>query len=237
MTPAAALDLPTQTDPRLKPQIDLAVQAQNFVVTRETKVAAERLILDLNAAERAVRGVLDPIVEAAHRTHKIATSKRAELLQPIENARIYLRRQCADIQRVLDDEARAEARRRSDELARQERERLAREAEQMADAGDVEGAMDVLEQVDQVAPVPASTVQVAVEKAEGITYRDNWTYCFIDAKGRDSETPDLSLIPVDYHVVDTKALGRVVGAMKERANIAGIRAFNDRKPVQTGGRG
>jgi hypothetical protein len=66
-----------------------------------------------------------------------------------------------------------------------------------------------------------------------LTYRDNWTFGFVDAKGRPVDKPDVRLIPIEYLKVDDAAIRGVVKAMKERTAIPGVRAFNDRQPVGT----
>jgi hypothetical protein len=237
MTLSAPAVLPAEPalDPRIQKPLQLAERAQLFKVTRETKVEAEELILALNDAEKAARAVLDPICEATHVAWKTATTKRAGVLTPIESARTYLRRECGTIQRVLDQEAEAEARRRADVLAAEERARLQAQAEQLADT-DVESAMEILDEAEHVLTVPVSTMKVEPVKAAGLTYRDNWTFSYVDDKGRAIEKPDVRLIPAEYLKVDEVALRRVVGGLKDRTNIPGVRAFNDRLPVGSGGR-
>ncbi len=225
-------ELPVDQTPHVTEQLELAERARAFVVTRQTKLDAEDLILALNDAEKRVREVLDPICDQAFKAHKTATSKRAELIKPIEDARKYLRIECGRVQRQLEEEAAAEARRKAEELAAADRARLQAEAEALADT-DVEAAMDVLEQADEVVAAPVSTVRVAPAVASGLTYRDNWIPQWVDANGRPRDTPDLSLIPREYLKVDEVAIRKVVSAMKDRTTIRGVRAYNDRKPVGT----
>lgn len=234
MTPTAVLDVPVDmTDTRVAEPLQLAEQARGLAVTRDNKLDAESMILALNDAEKRVREVLDPICDAANKAHKAATSKRGELLKPIEDARTYLRRECGRVQQQLEAEAAAEARRRAEEDAATERARLQAEAEAIADTGDVEQAMDVLEEADAVIVAPVSTTRVAPPVTSGMTYRDNWLPRWVNAKGQPCDTPDVRLIPVEYLKVDEVAIRRVVGAMKDRTRIAGVQAYNDRKPVGT----
>lgn len=234
MTQTAVLDVPVDmTDTRVSEPLQLADQALALTVTRENKLDAEAMLLTLADAEKRVREVLDPIVEAAHKTHKAATTKRGELLKPIEEARTYLRRECGRIQQQLEAEAAAEARRKADEDAAAERARIQAEAEAIADTGDVETAMEVLEEADAVIVAPVSTTRVAPAVTSGLTYRDNWMPRWVNAKGQPCDTPDVRLIPVEYLKVDEVAIRRVVGAMKDRTRIPGVQAYNDRKPVGT----
>lgn len=233
MTDLAVLDLPADaTDPRVSEPIHLAESAAALIVTRDTKPTAEHYLLALADAERQVRAVMDPICDAAFVAHRKATAARGELLKPIEDARKYLRAECGRIQRELEAEAAAEARRKADEAAAAERARLQAEAEALADT-DIEDAMDVLQQADEVVPVVVPSKPAV---AAGLAYRDNWIPQYVDAKGRPIDTPDVRLIPVQYLKVDEVAIRRVVAAMKDRTTIPGVRAVNDRKPVGTGRR-
>jgi hypothetical protein len=216
--------------------MQLADQALALTVTRENKVQAEELLVLLNDAEKGVGKVFDPICDDTYRAWKTSTSTRASFLTPIENAKKHLKRGCSDVQRVLDQEAEAEARRASDELAAAERLRIQDEANQLADAGDMDAALEVLDQVETVVAPPLAVTRVEPARAAGITYRDNWTFQYVDAHGRPLEKGDVRLIPIEYHAIDESALRKVASALKDRTNIPGIRVFNDRQPVGVGGR-
>lgn len=222
-----------QQDPRAVQARGLVAQAQAITVTRDNKLDAERMILTLNDAEKAVRAVFDPICEAANAAHKTATTTRANALAPILAEKDRIRRECGAVQRQLEDEAAAEARRRAAELEAEERARIASDATAQADAGDVEGALDTLKEAETVFVAPKA-VEEKVAQTSGVAYRDNWQVQYVDRAGKPVDSPDLSLIPVEYHMVDASAIGKVVKAMKDRTNIPGVRAFNDRQPVGTG---
>lgn len=232
----AILDLPQTSDPRVRGELQLADQAKAFVVTRANKVDAEQTLLLLNDAEKKIRGVLDPICDAANQAHKAATGKRAELLKPIDEARQHLKRGCAVIQAQLDEEARIEAQRLVEAQAAAERARLEAEADEVLEYGDLDAALAIAEEAAAVEAAPASAMRVAPPTATGITYRDNWKFGYVDAKGKATDKPDLSLIPIEYHAVNDTAIGAVVRGLKDRTNIPGIRVYNDRQPVGVGGR-
>lgn len=230
MSPATAVLPPEDA---VKAPVELAAHASAFVVTRDTKAHAEELLLALNDADKAVHEAYDAICEAAFAAHRKATAKRAEFLKPIEDAKNYLRRECGRVQRELEAEAEADARRQAEAAAQAERARLQAEAESIADT-DVEAAMDVLQQADDVAPLPTSVFHKPVERAAGLTYRDNWIPVWVDRTGRQITQPDPTLVSASYLRVDTVAIAKVVRAMKDRTNIPGVRAVNQRIPVGSG---
>jgi hypothetical protein len=222
-----------QQDPRTVQARGLVAQAASIAVTRDTKMSAESMILLLNDAEKAVRAVFDPICEAANAAHKTATTTRANALAPILTQKDRLRRDCGAVQRQLEDEAAAEARRRAAELEAEQKANIERQATELADAGDTEAALDTLKEVESVFVAPKA-VEEKVAQTTGVAYRDNWQVQYVDRAGKPVDSPDLALIPVEYHMVDASAIGKVVKAMKDRTNIPGVRAFNDRQPVGTG---
>jgi len=77
------------------------------------------------------------------------------------------------------------------------------------------------------------TVEIDSPKAEGITYRDNWSFEWIDKTGKVCSQPDLDVIPLAYHSVNEVAIRATVRTLKDKAVIPGIRVFNERKPVET----
>ena len=222
--------LALKDDPRFREPLELATAARSLVVTRETKLKAEELLLMLGEAERQVRGVLDPICEAANRAHKTETGQREDLLRPIEEARLHLRRGCAGVQRQLEEEATAEARRKAAELEAEERVRLKAKAETSTDMREV---VEAIVQAEKVSVSP-ELVKEAPARAEGISYRDNWTFEWVDRGGRSLPHADLTLIPLAYHQVDDKAIRATVKGLKDKTQIPGVRVHNDRQPVQSG---
>lgn len=217
-------------DPRFREPLQLATVARALVVTRETKVKAEQMILLIGEGERQIKAVMDPIRDAANRAHKVATTQTNALLQPLQEAKAYLRRGCADVQKELDEEATIEARRKAAELEELERARLMEKAQTATSPTEVVQAIQEAERVS----IPAEVVREAPAKASGITYRDNWTFEWVDAQGKRIAQPDVALIPMQFHRIDDVLVRAHVKATKERTSIPGVRAFNDRQPVGSG---
>lgn len=77
------------------------------------------------------------------------------------------------------------------------------------------------------------TVEVEPVHARGIAYRENWTFEWVDKDGKPAQQPDLTLIPLAYHMADVSAIRAVVKALKDKTDIPGVNAYSDKKPVET----
>jgi hypothetical protein len=111
---------------------------------------------------------------------------------------------------------RREEEKRLQEEARKREEEARLQAAIEAEAhGQKEEAEAIIEQPAYVPPVvlPKSTPKVS-----GISYRDNWAFRITDP----------NKIPREYMVPNETAIRKVVSALKDKANIPGIEAYNER---------
>ena len=219
------------------------------VVDADTFAEAGELAKTMVVYIRRVGEVMDPIVEAAHRTHKVAVAQRDSLLKPAMTAKRILGDRMATW-----EQAQARLRKAAELAAQRERERLEREAREQAEAeqrrlqaeaetqrleeaaalearGDRDGAERLI-----AAPVPAVVVVpelvfaprppvAAAPKVEGVSFRDEWTY----------EVVAPFQVPREYLEINHKALGAVVRGLKGATNIPGIRVYARRvSAVRTG---
>jgi hypothetical protein len=125
-----------------------------------------------------------------------------------------------------------EARRKAEEEARAERERLqaaAAEAKKTGDVAAIEDAQVALE-IAEVAPVAMPAV--ATPKATGIGIRTTWKHEIVDFKalviaaGKAAEAGDETLL--GYLEPNTTAIGGVVRSLKGATRIPGVRAIEDK---------
>jgi hypothetical protein len=160
---------------------------------------------------KKVGEVFDPVVDAAHKAHKVAVEQRKKLLEPAQQAERMVKGEMSAFE--AQERARVAA---AEAAAYQERRRLeqAREAEAAAlvKAGKIDQAARVIE-----APVVVARIEQAPQ-AEGITFREDW----------DFEVTDAALIPREYLVLDEKKLRAFVKTFKDRTAIPGIRAISKR---------
>lgn len=169
------------------------------------------------ALKKEILGVFDPIVEQAHKAHKAATDAKKKALAPVEDAERIIKGSLSGYQ--LEQE-RARRQLQEEERLRVEAEKEAIEsaAKELADAGEYTAAKALIREEYDIKPVAPA---LATPKQEGISFRDNWRFQIVD----------ISKIPPEYLIVDEKAIGAVVRAMKEKTNIPGVRVYAEKVAV------
>ncbi len=146
------------------------------ITNHATFEVAGRFLVNVAALKKSIEAALNPVVDAAHKTHKAATTLRADLLagpakaDTIVRARMldYQRKEAAERQRVEHELQEAERKRLEDERLRQ--------AQMVADAGHQEVAEALLD-----APIVVAPVELPKPKAEGVSTRKVVTFRIIDA--------------------------------------------------------
>lgn len=146
-------------------------------------------------------------------------------LQAIIDAAAAKERQAAEAEATRQMNIQAEAQRKAD-AARQEafdanaadRKRLAAIAAR-ADAKAAEAGSKAADQSLAAASViaPQATVQSVAPVVKGIATVTTWAFEVVDA----------ALVPDQYKLIDTAAIGKVVRALGSRASIPGVRVFSN----------
>lgn len=191
------------------------------VVDAESYTAAGESLKDVKEYQARVKDVMDPICDAAHKAHKVATAKRSELLAPAKEAERIVKAAMlawsqAEEKRAREEQAAAEA------AARKEAEeaQLALAAEVEA-GGDHEGADAILDAPTYTPPVVA---RKAAPKVAGISVRTTWS----------AEVTDLGALvraiakgsaPLNAIVPNMTALNGMARAMKGQLRVAGVRVI------------
>lgn len=199
---------------------DVVKKAQDLEVTdpEGLNISAEYLKA-CKARKKKIGEAFDDIVKKAHEAHKAATSERKKHLDPVEKAEKIIKGKVGayqleqeKIQRQREAEAREKAR-------QAEEEKQLAEAQALQAEGMTEEAEAVLEEER-----PIEVAKVETQKMpEGVSTRDNWKF----------EVVDVSKLPREYIMPDTKAIGSVVKALKQNASksIPGIRVWNEKTVV------
>lgn len=211
------------------PPTDQFEQAGSAIVQRaralEVRTHAD---LELAAAELqkitrlqdGIHEALDPIADLQNKAHKATTGLRARLLAGPEEARQIIRGKVGAyeaeqerVRRELEAKAAAEQKRLQDEAA-------LREATALADAGETEAALAI---VEEAANAPAPIVEIAAPKVEGLSFRSEWGFQVVDR----------SKIDPRFMVPDLKAIAGVVRSMKKNAEqiVGGIRVSETKTPI------
>ena len=173
------------------------------VATLTTKIEADR------KAKKA------PILAAGRELD----AQYADADRNLKEARMAVEQQTRSF-RNAEEAKRREAAQRAEELAEKERIRLQRLADKAAERGDVAKAAEFEDRAEHMAE--AVNVPVApMPKSEGVNTRENWTFQIVDEDA----------IPRKYMTPDLKAIGAIGKALKSRAEIPGVRFWNDESTV------
>jgi len=165
---------------------------------------------------KAIADSYDPIIAAAHATHKKALESKAELYDPMESALRRVKRIMADYDTEQERIRREEQLRLEAAARRLAEDRLIAEAAAAESAGNQAQADAILAEPVVVAP---AFVPKAVPKIEGgPVYREIWKVRVVDA----------ALIPREYLIVDEQKLGQMARALKGQFNVPGAEAYSER---------
>lgn len=164
------------------------------------------------------------------RLRKIAENKAAK------EADERLAAQVAEQER-LQAEANAKAEAETAELTKIEETERLEQASKLEELGFKDEANELLNapsdvkvqpvEIPFVEPIPMPTIivnQPEAPVAEGISFKDNWSF----------EVTDANAIPREFLMIDEVAIGKVVRALKARCNITGIKVINKKTPVVKG---
>lgn len=199
MDPIATLD-ETAVDKLSLESCDLLTESTALkVVDRAAAEAASALLQSIKTLKTSVGQTFDPVCDAAHKSWKAAVAARNKHLEPLEQAEKVLRNKMSVFQLRMEEERQAEIR----------AAQAAAEAEaKQAAAADPVAAFEPAAPVVVAAPPP-------VQKIAGISTRKDW----------DFEVTDITKLPVQYLLADEKKIRKVVQALGDQANIAGVRVF------------
>ena len=164
---------------------------------------------------------MGPIVDAAHKAWKAATSRREEIAGPLRQAK-------SDISRAAGFYESERARKRREEEARIEAELKKKiEDERLAAAANLE-KQGLIEEMNEILDTPVEAPAVVLPsapKVEGTSSRIVWKFKIVDE----------SLIPRKFLRVDEAKIGQEVRTWKDKAEIPGVKAYPE--PIATfGGR-
>jgi len=201
------------------PQMAQAV----VVVDNDTFAKAGEVLTLVKALRKEIDKSYDPIIKAAHLTHKEAVKSKKIADEPLVKAEKHLKPQIGSYlkkkeQERIEEEARLM--REAEKKADDERIRLAAEAE---DAGAHEEAEAIIDEEPE--PVAPPIVVDDTPKLDGVSVRQNWKFKIVDE----------SKIPRKYMVPNEKAIGAMARSLKSMADIPGV-TFYPEDSVAAGAR-
>lgn len=206
--------------------LSIVDRAKMVVVTDpETYTAAGILWKQIKDMMKEVSDTFNPIIEAAHASHKKALEQKAKYYAPLEQAYKSVKKLMSDYD-MEQERIRQAEQRRLEEIARKEEEErrlmeaiVAEEELKARGATKEEAAQEAAAIMEEPVIVAPITVQKEVPKLKGgPVFQTRWNF----------EIIDVDLIPREYMQPDLVAIGGVVRSLGERAKIPGIKVFPKR---------
>jgi hypothetical protein len=211
MSSIELVDMEAKAESEMAP---VMARAQAFmVVDEQTYLAADAIIATIMGKVKALEPEISPMKETATKAWKAAVAFWKKYIDDPLEACKTLDRKRYGWKKTEDAKRAAEAERlRREEQKKAEEEKLAL-ATRMEAAGMKEQAEKVLD-----APIAPTTVAtpVAVEKPKGQTIIENWQARVVDA----------NLVPREFCIPDTVALGKLAKLMKGKASVPGVEFFD-----------
>ena len=202
--------------------------AQQALVPKQITTETEYLrVADLlkqgRQLERDIQEHHKPIIEAAHRAHKVACEQERKLLGPVSRGVLYLKgligtwgveqeRKRQEEQRRLQDEA--------DRLAQEERQI---EIENAKAAGNKKEARELAKAPIMVTPAPAPP---PAAKAAGVSVSRPWKARVKDVKALCAAI-GRGEVPEHYVEPNLSALNAEAKAKQARLEVPGVEAYQD----------
>ena len=177
---------------------------------------AGELWITIKGIMKQVDESFDPIISKARAAHKEAVAQKAKIYDPLKAVYVSVKQLMSKYDEAQKEIARKEAARLAEIARKAEEERLLQEAILAEEAGDKEESAAILQEPVYVPPI---TVQKATPKLNGgPIYREVTKF----------EIVEEALIPRIYLIPDMVKIGGVVRALKQEANIPGVRVYTER---------
>jgi hypothetical protein len=192
------------TDEHVRYGLEAVSYAEQLPVeTAEDMEVASGMREAIKDRVKAVKSLLNPIIDAANKAHKAGTGRRKEIIAPLDEAEQILNKKMVEWQ-VKEDKRLAAQQKELDDAA-------ALEAAAQAE----EDGNDALAEAIVGGEVAVAAAPVEKSQTKGVSFVDKWTY----------EIEDANKIPRAYMIPDEKAIKAVVTAQKGRTQIPGVRVF------------
>lgn len=188
------------------------------VQTDDQYLFAGEFLKGTKAMAAKVKAVFDPIVSKAHEAHKTATTARAQMLSPIEEAERIVKGAMVKFVDRREAERRDAERKAAEEAQRRaEEERITRAVELDAQGKTAEAEIEIAR---PVVPVPvAPVVAQAPPKMAGVSTKKVWRF----------EITDANAIKREFLIPNETAIRKAVDSLNEGAAavVGGIRVYQE----------
>lgn len=215
--PIVTIDL-TQRDALSQQVIRQTVAVDTLTITSDEdyEIGAD-MLKDVRRLDKEIEEFFKPAVKAAHQAHKDVKADENLLRDPLKKLLDRLGRAMGKYQADLERQRQIE---REMLLEQQRKEALASAhelAEGLAEAGDTEAAVAVLEQAEKLQP--EVNCESIAPHVRGTAVLTTWKYEIVDADA----------LPRKYLIPNESMIAAEVKACKENTNIPGVRAYAETK--------
>ena len=202
-------------------QVRIRNEVDAIVITDQASYNAANAVAARAAeAMKRIDAVCDPVIESAHKAHKVALEQKKKLRAGLEDLKRAVEQKMVTWYRA--EQARvAEERRRAEEEARRiAEEKALADAQALADLGMSEAADAALE----TPVVIARQVVAEPEKAGGESYREIWSAEVVDLMSL-VKAVAAGRAPIAYLTANTTALGQAARAFHGTVDVPGVRFY------------
>ena len=192
-------------------------QAESIIIKdKESYINAGELWKTIKEMINEVEETFDPIIDAAHKSHKKAIEQKNKYYSPL----LLVYKKIKRLMSVWDEEQErirlAEQKRLEEEARKIEEEQRLLEAVEAEQNGDTEMAEALLQ--EPVSAPPVVLPKTTPKMSGGPIFRSIWKFRIVNE----------SAIPRQYLIPDEKAIGAVVRSSQGRIRIAGVEPYEER---------
>lgn len=195
------------------------------IITREDYEATGNMRQVLKAKRTALEEFIGPIKAAQYAAWKVTCGQEARVDGPLEQADRMLVGKRTAYTAELEQLRQQDLARLRREAEEKERERLAEEAMERAQAGDVEGAMEMLEEPVHVSSAVIMEQVEVVAKQQGFSERKTWSAEVVDLRAL-VQAVHMGLAPIECLQADMKFLNKQASAFRGGLSIPGVKAVS-----------
>lgn len=212
----------TELSLEVKGKIDeLEVLSQKPITTAEEFDTAGAAILAVAATEKNVTDFFEPLRVATYNAYQAVLEKKKPFIERLSKIRLNLNKVRSDYKLKLEAEEREQQRKakeEADRIAREEQEKLLKQAAKAEQSGNVTKAVALVERAVEVQPVVFITPPSAPPKTAGVSDVETWT----------AEVENVDLVPdkvngILIRPVDMAALNKLAKMSKGQVQIPGVR--------------
>lgn len=235
MTPAAIPHEKQAAVSKLESRaLSICQQARELVITNDEESADASYLLNniVGALMREADDLFDPMIEAAHRSHRMAIDTKKKALAGLPDAKDVIRKKLAAWAQQVED-IRREARLRAEQEAREaDAARIEREVAAIEEAGEPDAALDVQAVLDapRALTMPPAAVEPLPAPVPGA--RDVYTAEVTNLRQFFAGLAD-GRVPGSFVKIDQAALNRRATADREGFSLPGCKLLKTKSVVST----